>query len=165
MSTESSQSSALRRIRTIADYQFGRGAGKGLFPEDCTFTRSTTGRIRQIYLEGVRLATVRAQDGRLTLSIEGARRLHHTLPFPTYRVTIQGDVAEFPRKGKNVFARHVNTADREIRSGDEVLVVTDQDELLATGAAVLSGEEMLHFKYGVAVKVRQGCESTCSQEE
>jgi uncharacterized protein with predicted RNA binding PUA domain len=165
MSTESSQSSALRRVRTIADYQFGRGAGAGLFPEDCTFTRSTTGRIRQIYCQGVRLATVRAQDGRLTLSIEGATRLHYTLPFPAYRVTIRGDVAEFPRNGKNVFARHVIAADQEIRSGDEVLVVTDKDELLATGTAVLSGEEMLHFKYGVAVKVRQGCESLCSQEE
>ncbi len=165
MSTESSQNSALRRVRTIADYQFGRGAGSGLFPDDCTFTRSTTGRIRQIQREGVRLATIRAQDGRLTLSIEGARRLHRTLPFPAYRVTIQADVAEFPRKGKNVFARHVTAADREIHSGDEVLVVTGDDDLLATGAAVLSGDEMLHFKYGVAVKVRQGCESVCSQEE
>jgi Prefoldin, molecular chaperone implicated in de novo protein folding, alpha subunit len=113
----------------------------------------------------VRLATLRAQDGRLTLSIEGARRLHATLPFPAYRVTIQGDVAEFPRRGKNVFARHVTGADPAIRSGDEVLVVCGEDDLLATGAAVLSGNEMLHFKYGVAVKVRQGCESSCYQEE
>jgi uncharacterized protein with predicted RNA binding PUA domain len=165
VSTESSQSSALQRVRTIADYQFGKGAGVGLFPEGCTFARSTTGRIRQILFQEVRLATIRAQDGRLTLSIEGARRLHATLPFPSYRVTIQGDVAEFPRKGKNVFAKHVIAADREIRSGDEVLVVTDDDELVATGAAVLSGDEMLQFKYGVAVKVRQGCDSTCSQEE
>jgi uncharacterized protein with predicted RNA binding PUA domain len=165
MSTESSQSSALRRIRTIADYQFGSGAGDGLFPDDCTFIRSNTGRIRQIQQQGIRLATLRAKDGRLTLSIEGARRLHDHLPFPAYRVTIQEDVAEFPRKGKNVFAKHVIAADREIRSGDEVLVVTGEDNLLATGAAVLSGDEMLHFKYGVAVKVRQGCESTCSQEE
>jgi uncharacterized protein with predicted RNA binding PUA domain len=165
MSTESSQSNALRRVRTIADYQFGKGAGAGLFPDDCSFTRSTTDRIRQVLWQGVRLATIRAQDGRLTLSIEGACRLHRTLPFPAYRVTIQEDVAEFPKKGKNVFAKHVIAADREIRSGDEVLVVTGQDDLLATGAAVLSGDEMLHFKYGVAVKVRQGCESTCSQEE
>jgi uncharacterized protein with predicted RNA binding PUA domain len=165
MSTESSQNSALRRVRTIADYQFRNGAGAGLFPDECTFTRSTTGRIRQIHLQGVRLATIRAQDGRLTLSIEGARRLRDTLPFPAYRVTIQEDVAEFPRRGKNVFARHVIAADREIRSGDEVLVVSGEDDLLATGAAVLSGDEMLHFKYGVAVKVRQGSESTCSQEE
>jgi uncharacterized protein with predicted RNA binding PUA domain len=165
MSTESSQSSALRRVRTIADYQFGKGAGSGLFPDDCTFTRSTTGRIRQIHQGGVRLATLRAQDGRLTLSIDGARRLHRTLTFPAYRVTIQSDVAEFPRKGKNVFARHVIAADREIRSGDEVLVISGEDDLLATGAAVVSGDEMLHFKYGVAVKVRQGVESSCSQEE
>jgi uncharacterized protein with predicted RNA binding PUA domain len=165
MSTESSQSSALQRVRTIADYQFGKGAGAGLFPADCTFLRSTTGRVRQILWQGARLATVRAQDGRLTLSIEGAGRLWSTLPSPAWRVTVRADVAEFPRRGKNVFARHVIAADHGIRSGDEVLVVTETDDLLATGAAVLSGEEMPQFKYGVAVQVRQGCESTCSQEE
>lgn len=165
MSTESSQTSALRRVRTIADYQFGGGAGEGLFPEGCEFTRSTTGRIRNILYRGVRLATIRAQDGRLTLSIDGARRLREALPFPSYRVTIQADVAEFPRKGKDVFARHVIAADRKIRSGDEVLVVAEGDDLLATGAAVLSGDEMMQFKYGVAVNVRQGCESVCSQEK
>jgi len=36
------------------------------------------------------------------------------------------------------------------------MVVDDQDQLLATGSALLSGEEMLFFNYGVAVKVRQG---------
>jgi len=165
VSTEYSQNSALQRVRTIGDYQFGRGAGEGLFPDGCEFTRSTTGRIRQILYRGLRLATIRAHDGRLTLSIEGAQRLHATLPAPAYRVTVQRDVAEFPRKGKNVFAKHVTGADAGIRSGDEVLVVTEEDDLLATGAAVLSGEEMLQFKFGAAVQVRQGCESTCSQEE
>jgi len=165
VSTESSQSSALRRVRTIADFQFGKGAGEGLFPEGCEYTRSNTGRIRQILYHKVRLATLRAQDGRLTLSIDGAARLKAALSVPSYRVTIQEDVAEFPRKGKNVFAKHVTAADPAIRSGDEVLVVTTEDNLLATGTAVLSGEEMLHFKYGVAVHVRQGCESECFQEE
>ncbi len=66
----------LRRVRTIADYQFGRGAGEALFPEGCEFRLSTTGRIRQVLLAGERLAPVRAQDGRLTLSFAGAGRLH-----------------------------------------------------------------------------------------
>ena len=165
MSTESYPSSALQRVRTIADFQFGRGAGEGLFPEECTFILSTTGRIRQILYHGVRLATVRAQDGRLTLSIEGARRLHSSLPPPAYRVQVQEEIAEFPARGKNVFARHVMATDPGIRSGDEVLVVTRGDDLIATGSAVLSGGEMLQFKYGVAVKVRQGCESACFREE
>jgi uncharacterized protein with predicted RNA binding PUA domain len=150
------ENSSLRRARTIAEYQFGKGTGAGLFPDECTFIFSRTGRIRQILLDKKRLATVRAEDGRLTLGIEGGLRLKKALPSQSYRVIIDPEVTEFIRQGKNAFARHVIAADPSIRADDEVLVVTGEDELLATGSAVLSGEEMLAFNYGVAVKVRQG---------
>jgi conserved protein with predicted RNA binding PUA domain len=156
VSTGYSENSLVRRVQTIADYQFGSLAGTVLFPDGCEFTLSTTGRIRQILFEGKRLATVRAWDGRLTLGIEGARRLHAILPAPDYRVIIRDDVAEFVAQGKNAFAKHVISADPRIRAGDEVLVVTADDRLIACGTALLSGEEMLAFNYGGAVKVRQG---------
>jgi uncharacterized protein with predicted RNA binding PUA domain len=146
----------VRRVQTIADYQFGGLVGTGLFPDRCEFILSTTGRIRQILFEGRRLATVRAQDGRLTLGIEGARRLHAILPAPHYRVVIRDDVAEFVSRGKNTFAKHVIAADPAIHAGDEVLVVEGGDRLVACGVAMLSGDEMLAFNYGGAVKVRQG---------
>ena len=66
MSTGYSENSSLRRVQVIADYQFGGAVGTGLFPEECGFIYSTTGRIRQVLLGGVRLATVLASDGRLT---------------------------------------------------------------------------------------------------
>ena len=162
MSTGYSENSSLRRVQTIADYQFGGGVGIGLFPEECTFIFSTTGRIRQILFEGVRLATVRASDGRLTLGIEGAKRLMTMLPAPGYRVVIRNDVAEFVAQGKNAFAKHVVAADPQIRAGDDVLVVAGDDRLIACGAAVVSGTEMLAFNYGVAVRVRQGSEKDAS---
>jgi uncharacterized protein with predicted RNA binding PUA domain len=145
-----------RQVQVIADFQFGSGAGRALFPDGCEFILSRTGRIRQVTLEGKRLATVRAQNGRLTLGIEGALRLIEVLPPPAYRVVVLDEVAEFISQGKNTFAKHVIAADPAIRSGDEVMVVSGDDTLLATGSAVLSGLEMLIFKYGVAVKVRQG---------
>ena len=155
----------LARVRTIADYQFGNGAGTGLFPEECEFQLSQTGRVRQILLNGERIATVRARDGRLTLSYRGAGRLRETIPPPGYRVSIDPSVSDFVAKGKTAFAKHVKAADPGIRAGDEVLVVTGDDELLATGMAILSGAEMLAFNYGPAVKVRQGRESPCFQDE
>jgi uncharacterized protein with predicted RNA binding PUA domain len=146
----------VRRVQTIADYQFGPGTGVRMFSDGCEFTLSRTGRIRQVLHEGKRLATVRAEDGRLTLGIEGALRLKEALAPPAYRVAINPEVAEFVKAGKNAFARHVMAADPAIRAGDEVLVTGENDELLATGSAMMSGEEMLAFNYGVAVKVRQG---------
>ncbi|MBP1929341.1 uncharacterized protein with predicted RNA binding PUA domain [Methanolinea mesophila] len=156
MSTSCLENSSLRRARTIAEYQFGSGIGPELFPEECTFIFSRTGRIRQILLGKKRLATVRAEDGRLTLGIEGGLRLKRVLSPPSYRVVIDPEVTEFIRQGKNAFAKHVVAADPAIRADDEVLVVSSADDLLATGSAVMSGGEMLAFNYGVAVKVRQG---------
>ena len=162
MSTGYSENSSLARVQAIADYQFGNLAGTGLFPEGCEFLFSTTGRIRQILYGGVRLATVRASDGRLTLGMEGARRLHALLPAPGYRVVIRDDVAEFVAQGKNAFAKHMVAADRQIRAGDDVLVVAGGDRLISCGAALLSGAEMLAFNYGAAVRVRQGSEKNAS---
>jgi len=80
------------------------------------FILSTTGRIRQILDGGVRIATIRAADGRLTLSIEGAKRLRTLLPEPHYRVVIRDDVAGLWPQGKNPFAKHVIAADPDIRA-------------------------------------------------
>ena len=162
MSTGYSANSSLRRVQVIADYQFCGGCGPGLFPEGCTFILSTTGRVRQVVFAGQRIATVRASDGRLTLGIEGARRLLAALPAPAYRVVIREDVTAFIAQGKNVFAKHVTAADPAIRAGDEVLVVGAGDRLVACGAAVFSGPEMLAFNYGAAVRVRQGSDHHAS---
>ncbi|WP_363318465.1 PUA domain-containing protein [Methanoregula sp.] len=162
MSTVYSENSLLRRVQVIADFQFGGNAGPHLFPEGCTFIYSTTGRVRQVLNNGVRLATVRASDGRLTLSIEGAYRLRAALPAPNYRVTVLEDVAEFIAKGKNVFAKHVTAADPQIRAGDDVMVVAEGDRVIACGGAMISGPDMIAFNYGAAVKVRQGCEKDAS---
>jgi uncharacterized protein with predicted RNA binding PUA domain len=148
----------LRAVRMIADYQFGKGAGKVLFPDSCTLLLSSTGRVRQIIDGNVRIATVKADSGWLTLSIEGAKRLHSFFPPPRLRVTVMDEVSEFIAAGKSVFAKHVVDVDEDIRAGEEVLVVDTSDRLLATGKCLLSAFEMLEMDRGVAVKVRQGVE-------
>jgi archaeosine-15-forming tRNA-guanine transglycosylase len=47
-------------------------------------------------------------------------------------------------------------ADPDIRSGDEVLVVDENDVLLATGQAKLCASELLSFERGMGVDVRIG---------
>lgn len=150
------QDSHIKRVRTIADYQFGKGAGATLFPDNVDFKFSTTRRIRQIILDNNRLATVRAQDGMLTLSMAGARRLHECTEYPAQRVVVNKDAAPFVAKGKNAFAKHVVNVDPGIRAGQEILIVDENDNLLATGKAVLCALEMLSFKKGMAVNVRSG---------
>jgi len=148
----------LKRARIIADFQFGRGSGRALFGDDTTFMLSNTGRLRHLYREGERIATVRARDGLLTLSALGAKLLYDHLPAPERRVTILSDVAPYVARGGTAFAKHVVGVDPDIRAGEEVLVVDEDGSLIATGRAVLSPEEMMEVRRGPAVLVRSGQE-------
>ena len=149
---------ALRRIRSVADYQFGKGVGAKLFPENVEIAYSKrTGRIRYIYLNGKRLATLRPTDGLFSLSIKGAKRIAENAGSAKCFVTVQNNVSRFIAEGGDVFAAHIVKADDEIRSKDDVIVVDEGGRVLAVGRSVLSSEEIKSFKVGVAVKVRHGC--------
>ena len=142
----------------MADYQFGKRVGAKLFPENVEIIYSKrTGRIRYIYLNGERLATLRPTDGLFSLSIKGAKRIAENPRSAKCFVTIQNDVSEFIAEGGDAFAAHIVKADDEIRSKGEVIVVDEAGKVLAVGRAVLSSGEMKSFKVGVAVKVRRGC--------
>ena len=146
----------LKKVRNIADHQFGKGCGEALFTEGVTFLLSRTNRVRQIMNNGQRIATVRAKDGMLTLSIAGAQVVHNVLPSPSYRVVVCDDAVPFVSKGKTVFAKHIISLDKELRAGEEVLVVDASDKLLATGQLLLSPDEALSIGRGPAVDVRNG---------
>jgi len=149
---------ALRRIKSVADYQFGKDVGAKLFPENVEIIRSKrTGRIRYVYLDGKRLATLRPTDGLFSLSILGAKRIVEQASSARCLVTVRADVSKFIAEGGDVFAKHVVKADGDIRPKDEVIVVDESGEVFAVGRAALSGDEMIAFARGVAVKVRRGC--------
>ncbi len=148
----------LKKARVIADYQFGKGVGEILFTDNVEFTLSRTRRIAQIKEHDTRITTLRSYDGLFTLSIAGAERLHQFLGYPRLRVVMNEESSEFIRKGETAFCKHVTDADPDIRAYDEVIVVDEQDRLLATGRAMLTGEEMQRFEHGVAVKIRYGSE-------
>jgi len=147
----------LNDLRTVADYQFGAGAGAALFPpdEEIEIRRSSSGRPRQLVADGNRLVSY-GVDGRFTLGIAGGRRLAAAFDHPRCRVVVGDDSEPFVRNGKNAFAKFVRTVDPAIRPGDEVAVVHKREDLLAVGRAELSAEAMADFDSGMAVKVREG---------
>jgi conserved protein with predicted RNA binding PUA domain len=143
----------------IADYQFGKGIGKELFPDGVTFQLSRTKRVRQVLNSGNRIATARAKDGFFTLSIEGAFIVHRLLSARKLRVVVSDEAAPFVEKGKTAFVKHVIEIDPELRAGEEVLVTDRADRLLATGQLILSPAEILALDSGAAVDVRVGVAS------
>ncbi len=148
----------LKKVRIMADYQFGKGCGNVLFPEDVSFQLSRTKRIRQIMLNNKRIATARAKDGMLTLSMDAVTLIHGHIPAPGLRVTICDDAVPFVSKGKTAFAKHVTGIDTGLRAGDEVIIVDKNDRPLATGQLMLSPDEVMEMENGAAVDVRCGCE-------
>jgi uncharacterized protein with predicted RNA binding PUA domain len=146
-------------LRTVADYQFGGGAGAALFPADESFDveYSSGGRPRQVHADAGRLVSY-GVDGRCTLGVAGGRRLVAALPAPAARVAVGEESVPFVGEGKNAFAKFVVEADPAVRPGDEVAVVGPGDALCGVGRAELSASAMADFGTGMAVKVREGVE-------
>jgi uncharacterized protein with predicted RNA binding PUA domain len=141
-------------LRTVADYQFGNGAGTALFPtaSDVSISYSRGGRPRQVHADGERLVSF-GTDGRFTLGLRGGQRLLSLAP-PANRVVVGDESEPFVRDGKNVFAKFVGSVDPAVRPGDEVAVVHESGDLLAVGRAELSAAAIADFDTGMAVKVR-----------
>ena len=147
----------LAKVRSIADYQFGKGVGALLFPDNIEIMYSPrTGRIRFINLNGERLATLRPTDGVLSLSLKAAVFMAKNTPFAKCFVTVQNEVSKFIAAGGDVFAVHVVKVDAEVGAKDEVIALDEDGQVLAVGRTILSSDEMKAFKTGVAVKVRHG---------
>ena len=147
----------LRKLRGIANYQFGSHLGNVLFKGRVEITRSgKTDKIRLIYRDGKLISTLRAKDGFLALTPDGAQVILASMKKPPRVVVARSDVADFIKAGRNVFAKHVVAADSSIRPQDEAIVVDERRQLLAVGRAVLAGWEMTQFKRGIAVKTRRG---------
>jgi uncharacterized protein with predicted RNA binding PUA domain len=148
---------AKEKVKVVADYQFGKGVGAKLFPEEITIQLSPrTGRIRYINLDGERLATLRPTDGLLSLSIKAAKTIAESIPEAKCFVTVQNAVARYIAEGGDVFAVHVVKVDEEVGAKDEVIAIDENRQVLAVGRTILSADEIRAFKTGVAVKTRHG---------
>lgn len=143
-------------IDAIARYQFDlRGSTAFCPPTAVEVTHSSSGRIEQVYHDGVRLCTL-TTHGRLTLGVAGGRRLAAICEAPANRVAVDDEARPFVGAGRNAFAKFVTAVDSQVRPRDEVVVVDGADRPIAVGRAELAAEGMVAFDRGMAVSVRHG---------
>ncbi|MCH2646917.1 MAG: tRNA guanosine(15) transglycosylase TgtA [Candidatus Poseidoniaceae archaeon] len=143
--------------------------------KDATFVMSRTGRIRNMFdSEGEHLFSPRLAEGGISLTVNGARKLHqlrkekipqgfssgklinHVGKGPAW-IVVDDDAAPFVKDGRNVMHGFVIACDEWTRPGETVLVVNSSGELLAIGRSQSTPEEFATFTKGIAVKVREGC--------
>ncbi len=134
-------------LRTIADFQFGKGIGSILIPNHAKiYGRKELG--LRVQLNSKHLLTFRPETGYLTLSLTaGELLLDHTQNL----VTFDGQKI----KGSTIFSKAIIIADREIRPNDEVIVINRKGELLAVGVTHLPGNLLVKMKRGKGVTIRQ----------
>ncbi len=143
----------IEKIRKIMDYQFGPDAGRLINNVRIKRSRKTH-RIRWIYQDRELIASIRASDHFIIPKTPLAEKLKRKFRFPKLRVVIHEDAVPFVKEGKSVFAKFVKGIDPELRAGDEVLIVDEDDNLIRTGTLLLSPQECIDFERGVAVRVR-----------
>lgn len=128
-------------IRKIFDFYFGLNAGYAVLPERAQVVGS---KMLRLIVDNQQTGTF--QEGVISVTPWGMQRIYDELH--SYWVEIDFDV-----RG-DIFAAGVGSADEKIRPNDWVGVVRD-GKVVAVGRAVLSGEEMVKAKRGVAVKVKK----------
>ena len=119
-----------------------------------SFVYSKTKRVRNVHSEdGKHLFSPRLRDGGLSLTLEGARRLHGS-EIPT--VVVNDDSIPFTRKGRNVMHGFISDVKGELNPGLPCLLESEDGTFLGHGVALCTASEARCFTKGIAVKVRDG---------
>ena len=158
------------------------------FLDGCSFIRNRRGRVKNVCAsDGAHVLSPRLSDGGLSLTLEGARRLHarnrtsnFTIPMdelgdgdaenmdfviehglPT--VVVEEGAEEFVRNGRSVMHFSVMKSTGAILPGLPCAVTNESGEFLAHGIAKCADWEAAAFQKGVAVKVKEGARIDASQ--
>jgi archaeosine synthase len=137
-------------VRATADFQFGSGAGNLLVPDNAKLGGKP---YRQIVcrIEKEQVCSFIASSGSLSLTLHGAELLA-----PLERYWVRLDVQEV--KGGSIFAVGITEADPTIHPGDEVIIINNDDRVIAVGKSEMSGREMCELNRGRAVSIRHKLE-------
>jgi 7-cyano-7-deazaguanine tRNA-ribosyltransferase len=141
-----------RQVEAVFDWQFP-GHLLPLAGPDLRGIRSrNTGRLREVAYQN-RPAFQIGNDGLARPTWIGAQLLHEFVKPPHLRVTVREDAVPFVREGRSLFSRFAGPSDPGVVPGASVLLVDEDDQLLAVGRSELAAHEMGRLTRGAAVTV------------
>jgi predicted RNA-binding protein (TIGR00451 family) len=151
----------MRKLKGISDYQFGPEITEVLFNEEekINFKRSkNTGKIKYIYYNDTLILSLRPTNGFFSISLTAGERIIKSIKPPKMRAVVLNEISPFIKEGRNVFCKHIVEIDENLRPKDEIIIVNQNDELLAVGKLEVPVPYVKTFTRGVGIKVRKGAD-------
>ena len=145
-------------VRDLLDRDYGTGTGKSVIPDGHVVILSkapSLDRMDEVIVDGAVIATIRYDMGsgwKLITRMQGAYRIGKC--YTKGYVVCDPGAVPFVKESKNLMAPGVVDADPSIEVGDEIIIVTADRTVVATGMAKMTGPEMVEAQRGVAVKTR-----------
>ncbi len=109
---------------------------------------------RKIYRGETYIGLIRYEDGFFVPSVDGAKWLVALIPSPRTRIVVDEDGREAIEKKRSPLTDHVLDSDPEMRPNMEIIIVDENDNVLATGKATLTPREIAEIPHVPAAKVR-----------
>lgn len=135
-----------RRFQAIADYQYGPGTGKILFPSSIK-VKGKYPRNLNIFYDKKQLATFRTAEGLLSISPEHAQLI-------VKQSLVKLEFGAEKIVGSSIFAPGVIKADNAILPKDEILII-HADEVIGTATSLVSGVDINKMSSGSVAKVKK----------
>ena len=142
------------------DQQFGESMGEKLLPSNKTIVMNKVSSLDAMYeivVDGYVVGRMRFDIPKLgytfLLTLEGARRIG--TQSKAKWVSCYDGVLDYMKKGANLLLPGIIGCDSGIEVNDIVWVIDTNGEVIATGTARMSGEEMAENEKGFAVKIRE----------
>jgi predicted RNA-binding protein (TIGR00451 family) len=151
----------MRKLRGISDYQFGPEITEVLFSEVDTirFERSkNTGKIKYVYYDDILILSLRPTNGFFSISLTAGEKIIKSINPPKMRAIVLNEISPFIKEGRNVFCKHIVEIDENLRPKDEIIVVNQNDDILAVGKLEVPVPYVKTFTRGVGIKVRKGAD-------
>ncbi len=147
-------------IRKIIDKQYGEGIGKQLIPDDKIILLNKVSyydHMDEIIVDGKVLGNIRfnpsLRDWEFAPKLIGARRLWKA--GCSKWVKVDSGAVEPIIKGANILGPGVLDCSSDISEGDQVIVLSPKNEVIAVGTAKRNAADMLTKTKGVVVKPRE----------
>jgi phosphoadenosine phosphosulfate reductase len=148
----------IRQVRELADRQFGDGCGNELVPDGHTVLMNKApalDRMDEVIVDGIVVAAIRydlVRGWELVSRMQGAMRIGRRIS--RGYVICDRSAVRFIRESKNLMVPGVTGAHPDIVPGDEVIVIDDDRNVIATGLARMTAGDMTAGGRGLAVKTK-----------